>query len=115
MNDTEKMRVKVVAMGNPLVDRRKPCNQRPVTLESLLSYIDSVVRDERVREEVKKMATAYPYQALPSFGKNLNLHIQKAQKKVALTPVHKGELGDEPAPKPAKEKAPKQKGPLDDF
>jgi hypothetical protein len=100
MQGTERMRVKVVSMGNPIVDKRKPCNMRPVTLEGILAYIENTVRDERVREEVKKAAVAYPYQALPMFGKNIRQHIERAQKKIALTPVNKGELGEEA---PAKE------------
>lgn len=114
MRNTEKLRMKVSSMGHPIVDNRRPSNLKPVTLDSLLSYIDRTVRDERVREEVRKMAAAYPHQALPMFGKNLRLHIERAQKKVALTPINKGELGDEPAA-PTKDKAPRNRSPLDDF
>ena len=99
MHGTERMKVRVVSTGNPIVDKRKPCNMQPVTLEGILAYIENTVRDERVREEVKKAALGYPYQALPNFGRNIRQHIERAQKKIALSPKHKGELGEEPAAK----------------
>jgi hypothetical protein len=100
---TEKMKVSVVSTGNAIVDKRTPCNLRPLTLQGLLDFIEVSVRDERVRGEVKKMAKNYPAQALWAFRKNIRLHIEKAQKIIALAPVNKGELGDEREEKGSKD------------
>lgn len=95
MKNAEGFNVSVVTTGNPIVDTRRQCNLRPVTLESLFVYIDSIVQDARIREEVKLLAGKYPQGSLWAFRKNVRKHIERAQKKVALAPLQQREIGDD--------------------
>lgn len=72
----------MVTTGNAEVDARKPSRLRHTTLDSLLRAIDAKSLDAQVKEELKRMAKGYPEQALESWKKNFNLHVQRARKKV---------------------------------
>lgn len=96
MKDAEGLNFSVVTMGNQIVDRRRPCNLKPVDLPMVYRYIDSLTHDERVAEETKRLASKYPQGSLAAFCKNIRKHIERAQRKVALTPIkYETELGDE--------------------
>lgn len=96
MKDTEGLNISVLTMGNNIVDRRRPCNLKPVDLTATYAYIDRLVQDKRVNDETKKMAAAYPQGSLATFCKNVRTYIERAQRKVALTPIqYETELGDE--------------------
>ncbi len=82
VRNTEGFRFTVVTTGNADVDSRKPTKLRHTTLDSLLRAIDAKSMDEQVKEELKKMAKGYPEQALESWKKNFNLHVQRARQKV---------------------------------
>lgn len=95
--NAEGLNFKIVSMGREEVDRRPPCNLRPINLDKLLAWIDTQVSDPDLREEVKKAAKGYP--ALGSFRRNFQMHLSRAQKKLReRTPINKPieELGDEP-------------------
>lgn len=94
-NNAEGMNFKVVSMGSPLVDERRPSNLRPLTLDKLDLFIDSKVNDQRTAEQVKKLARVYPQQALWSFKKNIQTHIARAQKKLKDAPLPMKELGED--------------------
>lgn len=54
-------------------------NLRPLNLKKLFTWIDSQTQNERLREQLKKSASAYPHQALARWQKNYNLNVAKAQ------------------------------------
>lgn len=95
MADAESLNFRLVTTGNPVVDSRQPSNLRPMTVDGLNQFIDYKVKDKRLAEAVKKLAKSYPQQALWSFRKNIQTHIGRAQKQLAATPLHTGELGDD--------------------
>ena len=82
VRNTEGFKFTVVSTGNADVDSRKSTNLRHTTLDSMLRAIDAKSMDEQVKEELKKMAKGYPEQALESWKKNFNLHVQRARQKV---------------------------------
>ena len=82
VRNTEGFKFSVVTTGNADVDSRKPTKLRHTTLDSLLRAIDGKQMDEQVKEELKRMAKGYPEQALESWKKNFNLHVQRARQKV---------------------------------
>lgn len=83
---TEKFNFKIDIQGKT---KRKPCNLQPITMDKLVDYINSTITDERVKEEVKKMALKYPGQSLQHFYGNLKIHIAEAQKIVSNIPRKK--------------------------
>ncbi len=96
MKDAEGINISVVTMGNSQVDGRQPCNLSPMNLAKLYEFIDARVRDAKVRQEVRRLASSYPQGSLAIFAHNLRVYIEKAQKTVSLTPIqHTEELGDE--------------------
>lgn len=99
MLNAEGMNFKVVTMGRPEVDERQPCNFLPTTLRGLLAWIDAQsTLEEPVKQELKKMASAYPNQALSSFRRNFSRHLARARKIVRDSlPLYENELGEEPA------------------
>lgn len=98
-NNTEGLNFKIVSMGKDAVDQREPCNLRPLTLEKLFAWIDTKTIDPRLKEYLKKSASKYPHQALPTWQKNYIKHVAAAQKlfqKQAIPTMPKTvELGDE--------------------
>jgi hypothetical protein len=96
MKDAENLKFSVISMGDSTVDRRQPSDLRIVNLSTVHEYIDRIVEDQRVAAETKKIANGFPQGSLKTFCKKIRTHIQRAQKKVALTPiVYEKELGDE--------------------
>lgn len=79
MNSTESVGFKVVTMGKDEIDCRAPCNLRPLTLAKLFDWIDAQPVENRMKEQLKKMAGSYPQQALGSWKKNYRKHLAKAQ------------------------------------
>lgn len=79
MNSTESVGFKVVTMGRDEIDSRSPSNLRPLTLAKLHEWIDAQPVDDRMKEQLKKMAGSYPQQALSSWKKNYRKHLAKAQ------------------------------------
>lgn len=84
-NNAENVSFKILTMGRDEVDNRRPSNLRPLTLPALHAWIESKQIDSRVKEKLKKMASAYPQQALPSWVQNYNRHLAKAQKELKKT------------------------------
>lgn len=92
----EGVNFKVVAFGD---QTRQPCNFKVLTLEKLTKWINAQSLDPTVKEELVKKATTYPTCALPSFRKNFQTHLSKAQKIVRdKTPLYTKELGDDDEP-----------------
>ena len=72
-----------LSMGN--IDDRPECNLRVMTLERVLKIIDRKNYDARLTAELKKVASAYPQQALENFVKNFDTHLLRARKAVRLS------------------------------
>ena len=69
-------------------------NLRPLNLKKLFLWIDAQTSSERLREQLKKSASAYPHQALARWQKNYNLNLAKAQ--AVLKEENKNNLKTEP-------------------
>jgi len=100
LGNTENVGFKVITMGREEVDNRRQSNLRPLSLKKLLAWIDGKRIDSRLKAELKKMAAAYPNQALIVWQRNYSVHLAKAQNmlrnKPAPPPANVVELGDEP-------------------
>ena len=98
-NNAEGLNFKIVSMGKDAVDQRELCNLRPLTLEKLYEWIDAKTIDSRLKDYLKKSASKYPHQALPTWQKNYIKHVANAQKffqkQAVPTMSKKVELGDE--------------------
>lgn len=95
----EQFQFKILTTGRAEVDKREPCNLRPLNLEKLLKWIDHQPTEQNIKIELKKSASAYPHQALGAWQKNYSKHVATAQAKLRKMPKPKlpvVELGDEP-------------------
>lgn len=63
-------------------ERRRPCNFKPLNLQQVYKWIDSLDLDPAETAAVKKAAGNYPSQALGSFKRNFNRILAKAQKQL---------------------------------
>ena len=93
---TESLGFKVSDMSNQNEDRPKS-NLRPMTLAKLHLWIDGLQVDARLKDELKRMSSQYPQQALGAFPKNYKKYLAKAQNnlKGKSQPKSLVELGDE--------------------
>lgn len=95
---TESLGFKVSDMSNEKENRPKS-NLRPMTLAKLHLWIDGLTIETRLKEELKRMASQYPQQALSAFPKNYRTYLAKAQNNLKNKPQVKPEpvveLGDE--------------------
>lgn len=76
MPDAEGMRFKITIPG----DRRTVTPKKALTIKELLTWIDEQPHDPEIIDKLKKMAKAYPHNALANFKKNFKTHLYKAQK-----------------------------------
>lgn len=76
MNDAERIKFKI---GSPMeeIKKRVPCNFTILTLNDVDRIIDERELEEEMKSELKKMARNYPFQALPTFIKNIDRNISK--------------------------------------
>mgnify|MGYP003335381198 CR=1 FL=1 len=81
MLEAENFKVKI-STGNNDVDSRMPCDFRNITIKSVFKLIDSKDLPIEIKEELKKMASKYPHQALDGFIKGMERNIVAAQKTV---------------------------------
>lgn len=79
MNETERVKFRLSA-GRDEIDKRVPCNFKILTLNDVDKIIDEKEIDEKTKEELKKMARKYPFQALPIFIRNIDKNISKVRK-----------------------------------
>lgn len=99
VGNTEEFQFKMITSGREEVDKRKPCELNPLTIEKLLKWIDAQQIDESTKQELKKSASKYPHQALGAWRKNYSKHVANAQAKLRKKPKPKPvrpELGEEP-------------------
>ena len=77
-NNAENLNFRIIS-GVP---DRIPNNFRILTIKELLRWIDEKDIDEQVKEELKKMCSKYPQQALTNWKSNYNIHLRKANLKL---------------------------------
>lgn len=87
MRGTEGMNFKISTMGKSEVDRRRPTNLKPLTIEKVLLFIDSKQIDPHVKALLRDMAQNYPKNALQNWMKNFSKHLSKAQKLIRQKPM----------------------------
>ena len=74
---TEGINFKVTIHGKT---NRQPSNLTPLTLRHLLKWIDEKpTLSDSLKEELKKMASTYPQQALPKWQAAFAKHLAKAR------------------------------------
>lgn len=98
VENTEGFKCKIISTGREEVDKRKPCELNPLTIEKLLKWIDAQQIDDMTKQELKKSASKYPHQALGTWRKNYSKHVVNAQVKLRKKPKSKPvqpELGEE--------------------
>jgi hypothetical protein len=74
---SEQFKIKVLTTGRPDVDKRRPCNLNPLSLQKLLDWIDLQPTEENIKVELKKSAANYPHDALPGWQRNYEKHVAK--------------------------------------
>lgn len=76
---TEGINFKVTIHGGNKTNR-KPSNFNPLTLKQLLKWIDDKpIITDAVKEELKKMASTFPQQALPKWQAAFPKYLAKAR------------------------------------
>ena len=103
-DNTEGINFKVITTGRPDVDGRKPCNFKPLTLRRLVEWIDAKPISFALKEELKKMASAYPEQALHKWQLAYQRHLAAAQQSLVGKDVYivTSELGEDEPPESPK-------------
>ena len=99
MTDGEGINFKVTIRGK---SDRKPSNLNPLTLQKLFKWIDDKPAiNVEIKEELKKMASTYPQQALTKWQLAFPKHLIKARETLAnkdvfiIKPPRKEENGKE--------------------
>lgn len=77
----ESFKFKVITTGRQDVDKRRPSNLNPWSLEKLVKWINAQPLDEKIKLELVKSASAYPHQALGVWRKNYEKNLTIAQAK----------------------------------
>lgn len=97
-DSTEGINFKLVTTGRVDVDARKPSNFNVLTYTKLCRWIDEKSISQSLKDELKKMASTYPQQALPKWVKAFPKHLITAQDVLSKRDsfIVKPELGDEP-------------------
>lgn len=87
VGNPENFKIKIKT-GREDVDSRVPCDFTNLNLKKLLSWIDSQNISSALKAELKKSASAFPHQALPTWQKNFNRHLSKAQSRLRKANSH---------------------------
>jgi hypothetical protein len=95
-NSTEGVNFKVLTMGKSEIDRRQPSNLNVMNLKKVQSWIDAKPISDELKDELKKMASTWPDQALDFWVKSYSRHLENAQRNLTNKPKPVVELGDEP-------------------
>lgn len=95
-NSTEGVNFKVLTMGKSQIDQRQPSNLDVMTLKKLQAWIDAKPISDELKQELKKMASSYPDQALGFWVKSYSRNLEIAQRNMTNLPKPVVELGDEP-------------------
>lgn len=71
-----------IKTGREEVDKRVPCDFNNLTLEKLYVWIDSHQLSAALKAELKRSAASFPHQALPSWQKNFDRYLSRAQSRL---------------------------------
>jgi hypothetical protein len=91
-----------IKTGRDEVDNRRPCDFNNLNLKKLFAWIDSHQISSALKSELKRSASGFPHQALPSWQNNFERHLSKAQARLRLkSGIQRAtkEIKEVPAPK----------------
>lgn len=73
----------VFITGNPLVDKRVPCDFRKPNISSVIQFLKDQKYPAEVETEMIKIVSAYPHHALEGFFKNIDKILVRVNKKLS--------------------------------
>ena len=71
-----------IKTGREEVDKRTPCDFTNLTLKKLFAWIDSKSLSSVIKSELKRSASSFPHQALPSWQSSFDRHLSRAQARI---------------------------------